>query len=469
MSNQEVRKHRIYLSHPGYLNGKWTQRPSKVITLPAKMSEKACIKAKAEAKAKFELELTDKNGFKDKMLFTDFSKYWFDEYVTKNKEQKTKEQYAYFKGHFDIAFMGLYLDEITDEDIQTFYRNLMEPGVRKDTKYHYRNDLKKQLNELHLTKVCLAQSSNVSISVIDAITDDQNVSAISAEKISAFFNLPKENLFFPVNPNQAFSKTTLYSHHRVLNSIFKYAIKKGYITTNPCDYNDIPKKRYIPKIGLSINQLSLLIAALEDNTNMQNKTMILLALYTGLRREELCGLEWVDIDFERYAIVVKQATVNTQEIGILTKEPKNDWSNRRVPVHPNIIGWLQKYKNWQDKYRASLGVRWENSNRLFTSRTGRVVNPCNILGWFKRLIATINKQHPEAHIDACVHSLRHSYAAIALMTGMSETDLASILGHKDSSMIHKTYAYVFVESLSKGANAVGAVYNGFREEDKQNL
>ena len=163
--------------------------------------------------------------------------------------------------------------------------------------------------------------------------------------------------------------------------------------------------------AFSANNTIRLLNLLEGE-NMQYKTAIKLLLYTGLRREEICGLEWSDIVFIHSVITVQRASlyipknVYTEESGIITDTTKNESSIRDFNVSGPVIPMLKEYKEWQMKRRLQLGDRWEDHDRLFTTDTGTPIHPDTLTNWFTDFI----KRNGLPHVT--IHGLRHPYVKL---------------------------------------------------------
>jgi integrase len=110
--------------------------------------------------------------------------------------------------------------------------------------------------------------------------------------------------------------------------------------------------------------------------------MVLLALTSGLRREEIFGLEWYHIDFEKNTIRIEQASIYTPKTGIIIKETKNSSSNRMISIPASIISLLKQYKVKQAAKRLKLGGtteqggKWEGAKEpekdfIFTTWNGK--------------------------------------------------------------------------------------------------
>ena len=135
--------------------------------------------------------------------------------------------------------------------------------------------------------------------------------------------------------------------------------------------------------------------------------MVSLLIFTGMRRAELCGLEWSDIDFEHALIHIQRTSQYIPKQGIIEDLTKNNSSQRAVAVSGSVLSMLRVYKAHQAEQRLKLGSAWNPAwtehPRLFTQLDGTPINPDSVTKWFHAFIA--RSDLPPIHI----HSLRHPY------------------------------------------------------------
>lgn len=108
----------------------------------------------------------------------------------------------------------------------------------------------------------------------------------------------------------------------------------------------------------------------ESEANLKYVIFFTLAVFTGLRRSELLGLEWKDFDFEGGMIHVIRTSEWTKEKGIYTDTPKTKSSNRMLKLPSGLVAQLLRFKKWQDEYKDKIGSKWIENDRLFTKWNG---------------------------------------------------------------------------------------------------
>ena len=131
--------------------------------------------------------------------------------------------------------------------------------------------------------------------------------------------------------------------------------------------------------------------------------MITLLIYSGMRRGELLGLKWDDIDFKTNRIQIVRSILYTSEKGIYEDTPKNEKSKRSISIPDPVIKLLKEYKVDQNKKRMEAGQQWNDHNYVFTTWNGNEQHPGTISSQFKKFI-TKNKL-----ITKCTFALVKTY------------------------------------------------------------
>lgn len=246
------------------------------------------------------------------------------------------------------------------------------------------------------------------------------------------------------------SPKTIIEHHRFISKMLNTAIRWGMIDVNVAGRADPPKLIRREIQCLNERETSHMIHLLNEEP-IQYRTMILLLLYTGMRRGELCGLEWKDIDFtERRLSIVR----TSQYIGhgqIITKEPKTRSGRRELSLSPTLCTLLKDYRVWQNTRRLRIGERWVNTDRLFTQSNGEPIYPDTVTEWFAKFL----KRHDLPKVT--LHSLRHTNATLMIAEGVDICTVSKRLGHANTSVTLDVYAHALKTKDSDAADKLDAV------------
>jgi len=162
------------------------------------------------------------------------------------------------------------------------------------------------------------------------------------------------------------------------------------------------------------------------------------ALTLGLRKGELLGLRWSDIDFGDATLTVRQAL---QRVGghLVLVEPKTVRSRRVVPVPPPTLAALRGHRRRQKSDQLAAGPAWRNTGLVFTTHLGGPLEPRNVnRSWYAvRSRAGLTGFR--------LHDLRHSCASFMLAAGASPRTVMKTLGHSQIGLTMNTYTHVLPE------------------------
>ncbi len=389
--------------------------------------------------------------------FADFAERWFKDYAEKQLRPTTVARYHVLMPRINAAIGHIRLDKLQPHHLMQFYNNLAETGVREDTRYQSTVDFKALLKSRGMTKREFAKQANLSVYVLDSMTRGDKVSATSAHKIASTLKLPLDKVFRPAEGKDTLAVSTILHHHRLISSMLSTAVKWQLIFSNPCSRVVLPKNKRKEAVYLDEEQAAQLLQALE-NESLQHQVIVKLLLYTGMRRGELCGLEWKDIDFERAVISVRRSSLYLSGKGVFEDETKNETSERCMKVSDDVIAMLRIWRAEQAKERLRLGDQWQNSDRLFTAWNGAPIRPDVITAWFHKFVT--RNGLPPIH----VHSLRHTNATLLIAAGTNLTTVAARLGHANTTTTSKIYAHAIKSADQAAAEALQDILHPVKKQ-----
>ncbi|HJA48306.1 MAG TPA: tyrosine-type recombinase/integrase [Candidatus Agathobaculum intestinipullorum] len=389
--------------------------------------------------------------------FADFAERWFKDYAEKQLRPTTVARYHVLMPRINAAIGHIRLDKLQPHHLMQFYNNLAETGVREDTRYQSTVDFKALLKSRGMTKREFAKQANISVYVLDSVTRGDKISASSAHKIASTLQLPLDKIFRPAEGKDTLAVSTILHHHRLISSMLSTAVKWQLIFSNPCSRVVLPKNKRKEAVYLDEKQAAQLLQALEDES-LQHQVIVKLLLYTGMRRGELCGLEWKDIDFERAIISVRRSSLYLSGKGVFEDETKNETSERCMKVSDDVITMLRIWRAEQAKERLRLGDQWQDNDRLFTAWNGAPIRPDVITAWFHKFVT--KNGLPPIH----VHSLRHTNATLLIAAGTNLTTVAARLGHANTTTTSKIYAHAIKSADQAAAEALQDILHPVRKQ-----
>lgn len=389
--------------------------------------------------------------------FANFAERWFKDYAEKQLRPTTVARYHVLMPRINAAIGHIRLDKLQPHHLMQFYNNLAETGVREDTRYQSTVDFKALLKSRGMTKREFAKQANLSVYVLDSMTRGDKVSATSAHKITSTLKLPLDKVFRPAEGKDTLAVSTILHHHRLISSMLSTAVKWQLIFSNPCSRVVLPKNKRKEAVYLDEDQAAQLLQALEGES-LQHQVIVKMLLYTGMRRGELCGLEWKDIDFERAVISVRRSSLYLSGKGVFEDETKNETSERCMKVSDDVIAMLRIWRAEQAKERLRLGDQWQDNDRLFTAWNGAPIRPDVITAWFHKFVT--KNGLPPIH----VHSLRHTNATLLIAAGTNLTTVAARLGHANTTTTSKIYAHAIKSADQAAAEALQDILHPVRKQ-----
>jgi integrase len=234
------------------------------------------------------------------------------------------------------------------------------------------------------------------------------------------------------------SPQSIASIRTVLRSALSQALKWGIIGRNVATLIDPPR---IPRPLAHVIELDGARKLLEVARGKRFEAVFVLALTLGLRRGEILGLRWSDVDFEKSAVRVNQAL---QRVGgkLQVTEVKTQRSRRVVAIPESVVRALKTRRAQQAQDRLLAGPEWEDSDLAFTGPTGAPLEPITLHRDFKQLLQTA-----ELSTNTRFHDLRHTAASLLLAEGVHLRMIMELLGHSSISLTANTYAHVMPAAM----------------------
>jgi integrase len=392
-----------------------------------------------------------KNGlFIDASIrFADYANMWISSYGEKNLAPKTLSRYKALLVRINAALGNIRLDRLQPHHITEFLDNLEEEGMKETATYKTAVDMGAILKKCGMTRQALADTASIGINTALVACQGKNVSKQSAEAICKALNLKFNKTFTAPEESTKLSEKTVLHHFRLITGILNSAVVDDQILiVSPAARVRPPHCAHTEAEYLDEVQAAHLLTLLEKEP-VQYKTAITLLLYSGMRRGELLGLEWHDIDFDNNVIAICRQSQYLPGKGIFTKEPKSKSSFRVLKLSVAAIELLRRYRIWQNEYRLSIGDQWGNSDRLFTAWNGAPMHPDVLSGWFEDFIKRTDL--PQA---THIHSLRHTNATLMIAGGEDVMTVSRRLGHAQASTTTNIYGHAIQAASARAAETL---------------
>lgn len=238
------------------------------------------------------------------------------------------------------------------------------------------------------------------------------------------------------------SQKTIRNSFFLLNNIFQYAMKWSYVKSNPCELATL-SARNRKEAGYYTNDE--VITLLDKLASLPKEKLylrigIMLTLFTGMRKGELMGLTWEDVDFDACTLSINKTRQYTPDFGSYTDTPKTRTSVRTVSFPPECADLLRKLRLQQEERRLAIGNKWEGSEFIFLNDFGSPMCANGFSKLFKSFL-----ESSELRVIT-FHQLRHTHASLLRYLNVDEMQISRRLGHSDLSTTRNIYTHLFANT-----------------------
>ena len=266
---------------------------------------------------------------------------------------------------------------------------------------------------------------------------DKQLSSLTTAEIQKFYNKIKKH--GRVKPNRAgtyeLADSIVRKIHMMLHEALDVAVKERLIAKNPTNGTTIPKTNYAEKQILVDEQLDRFLEEIKKEEYWYD--FFYVEVMTGLRRGEICGLKWSDIDFDANKLRVQRSVSAKRGGGIVIGETKTNTGNRIITMPPSVSEILQGRKQ-------TAITEWVFPAFLNPEQ------PIHPEAAYRKLKVIL--KHAELPLIR-FHDLRHTFATHAMKGGVDAKTLSGILGHTNASFTLDTYTHV-TSDMQRNASAV---------------
>ncbi|WP_444970950.1 tyrosine-type recombinase/integrase [Streptomyces sp. SAI-25] len=242
------------------------------------------------------------------------------------------------------------------------------------------------------------------------------------------------------------SALTVTYVHSVLKSALEHAVREDELPQNVArnvKTTTHQPRRFRPLTAAEARQF--LDAALADRLH----ALYELALRTGLRKGELLGLHWEDLDLTTGTASIRRSLQRTRTGGLTHLPTKTRASERRIALPTKCIHSLKKRQERQDRERETAGSDWSDSGLVFTTPTGRPLDPAHLTRRFRSFLDRAGLRRIR------FHDLRHSTATLLLEQGVDLVVIKELLGHAHIGVTAGVYAHVRLRLQRQAIDALG--------------
>ena len=256
------------------------------------------------------------------------------------------------------------------------------------------------------------------------------LSELRPDHLQAYYSAKLQN---GRRDGQGLAPTTLIKHHNLLREALSHAVKWGLLARNVADAVDPPRGQRKEMQALTSADLHRVLNACEGTG--WHPIFHTLA-WTGLRRSELLGLRWKDIDLLLATLRVSQVLHQLNDGRFVYQEPKTAKGRRTIALSPSSCIEVRPYRKSQEKEANLLGIPLTDDSLVFGHPGGSPRSPSTLTLTFRRLTRRLG------FTDVRLHDLRHTHATLMMEQGVQPKVVSERLGHASVVITLDTYSHV---------------------------
>lgn len=241
------------------------------------------------------------------------------------------------------------------------------------------------------------------------------------------------------------SVNSLRKHHCVISGALLDAVRDGIIPTNFAAYVEFPRAERFEGKVYTVKQVADLMEAAEAEGEPIHATVLLAVCY-GLRRSEICGLRWSDIDFDSGKLYVRNTVVQNGTLRIEAERTKTAKSRRTIGLIASTVPYLLRLKQMQERSGVKL-------DKVCVRPDGKEVRPDYITYITRKIMEKYGLEYIR------LHDLRHT-AGTLLSTRATMKQVQEFLGHEDIS----TTANIYVHLLDEDRKAISEIMDAILKD-----
>ena len=269
------------------------------------------------------------------------------------------------------------------------------------------------------------------------------VSGITLQKLDATHIQP----IYAEMIKRGLSNRSVDALHKALSIAFNTAVKQGTIKRNILDAVIAPK---VIKKEVEVWDTETRAKAMKILRESQYGDFYQLGLMTGMRRGELAGLKWANVNLASKHLQVVNTLQRITGQGLMNGQPKTERSRRSIALSPDTVSLLHEIRGKQMTQQLEVADAWTDSGYVFTHPDGMPIDPNLATRAFKKMVTTAGLP------KLTIHGLRHTHATILLEQGVNPKVVSERLGHASVATTMDIYSHVLPDMQEKAALAIDA-------------
>jgi integrase len=235
-------------------------------------------------------------------------------------------------------------------------------------------------------------------------------------------------------------------HRVIINQALEWAIELDIIVGNQLSHVHLPKLTKAEIKYYNAEELNNMFTAIKSEPLFP---LISIAFILGLRRSEVLGLKWCNIDFRHDNIAICHTVTCRREL--VTKDTtKSKSSNRLLPLDDDIKALLYQLKR-EEEHNQAIEPYYQVNDYVFKNIKGVLLNPDFVSKSFSKILKKYNLPH------ISFHGLRHSCATLMKSNGEEIVNISNYLGHSSTAITAAYYLHTDMTSKVKSLNILRSV------------
>lgn len=264
--------------------------------------------------------------------------------------------------------------------------------------------------------------------------------------------------------SDSYAVSTVRKAFNLLKAAYSDAVRRHAIPYNPLDAVKLPKQTKTEPNALDAQQRAKLLAFLNVADDTPVNIAVKIALHTGMREQELCGMRWKDVDLKSGVIHIRNV-IGRDGGKTYEKEPKVGSSRRDVPISAEVEDLLKIRRSEMAEACMEAGVPLTNEHHVFGYIDGRYMSPYTLYRKWKAIAESLGLVGTEGKVPT-FHDLRHTFATAAIASGADVKSVSSIMGHANAAMTLNIYATADSEAKRRAMErATEEIASGAMPED----
>ena len=425
----------------------------KPLELTETQAKKELQRIALELEERFNKQLNGLLAVDNDITFIDYAERWLE------KIKNTRSLNYYVKGRdclkkFCKYFGNIKLNQITPVMVQGFLDDMMMKKYEKKSA-RLTGDLNQYLKSHCIKQVDALKTIGISKSILASANAGYCIKVENAEKICNALGLKYDDYFTTEVQSHAYAKETIMKLKRTLATILADAKRQRLVEHNFASRDYIaPIQGYKKEVKiLNDKEAKILANYLHTEPNLRWKIALLTVLFMGLRRGELAGLEWKDIDYENKTMTIARSVQDIIGFGLITKEPKTENSKRTISMPDKLIDYLKEYEVWWLNQKKYLGDRLGDTDRLFCTEDGTDISPGLFRVWLQKTLAKVDLP------KVTLHSLRHTNITLQLVAGVDMKTVSARAGHSKASTTSDFYSHFIKNSDIHASEILNKIFD----------